>query len=114
MISKFRGGHQGIGYKRPPKHTQFLKGQSGNPKGRPKNSKNFLTLLETELKRPVSIQENGKKKTVSKREAMIKRIVHKAMEGPSRVQYDFFLADGECGNAGGAASGCVSDPQQAG
>jgi len=79
-----------VGYKTPPKHTQFQKGQSGNPKGRPKNSKNLLTLLETELKRPVSVQENGKRRTISKREAMIKRLVHKAMEGDARTAHLIF------------------------
>ena len=34
-----------VGYKKPPLHTRFKKGQSGNPSGRPKGSKNFSTLL---------------------------------------------------------------------
>jgi hypothetical protein len=49
-----------------------------------------MTLLETELKRPVSIQENGRRRTISKREVMIKRLVHKAMEGDARTAHLIF------------------------
>ncbi len=34
----------GVGYKKPPLHSRFKKGQSGNPRGRPRGSKNFSTL----------------------------------------------------------------------
>ena len=40
---------EAIGYKRPPKATQFQKGQSGNPRGRPRGSKNLSTLISEAL-----------------------------------------------------------------
>ena len=38
-----------VGYGRPPKHTQFKAGTSGNPKGRPKGSLNLMNAIMKEL-----------------------------------------------------------------
>lgn len=73
-----------IGYKRPPKEGQFSKGKSGNPKGRPKGSKNFMTLLDKELGQSIVVNENGKKKTVTRLQAMVKRLVNQALQGEQR------------------------------
>ena len=73
------------GYAKPPKYGQFKKGQSGNPKGRPKGAKNLKTALEQELKAKVTLKEGGKIKTVSKTEALIKSIVNKALSGDTRA-----------------------------
>jgi Family of unknown function (DUF5681) len=70
-----------IGYRRPPPSGQFSKGQSGNPKGRPKGSKNFLTLLEQELAQSIVVNENGRKKKVTRLQAMVKRMVAGALQG---------------------------------
>lgn len=69
------------GYRRPPISGRFKKGQSGNPKGRPKGSSNFLTLLEQELGQSIVVNENGKKKTITRMQAMVKRIVAGALQG---------------------------------
>jgi hypothetical protein len=73
-----------IGYRRPPASGQFKKGSSGNPKGRPKGSRNFLTLLEQELAQKIVVTENGKKKTVTRLQAMVKRMVAGAMQGDQK------------------------------
>lgn len=70
-----------IGYRRPPANNQFKKGKSGNPKGRPKGSKNFLTLLEQELEQTIIVNENGKKKVITRMQAMVKRMVADALQG---------------------------------
>lgn len=70
-----------IGYRRPPVSGRFKKGKSGNPKGRPKGSSNFLTLLDGELAQSIVVNENGKKRTVSRMQAMVKRLVTGALQG---------------------------------
>jgi Family of unknown function (DUF5681) len=73
-----------VGYRRPPPSGQFKKGSSGNPKGRPKGSKNFMTLLEQELAQKIVVNENGKKKSVTRMQAMVKRIVAGALQGDQK------------------------------
>lgn len=74
-----------IGYRRPPKGGQFKKGQSGNPSGRPKGSKNFLTLLEQELDQKISVNENGRKKEITRMQAVVKRLVADTLQGNQRT-----------------------------
>lgn len=74
-----------VGYRRPPIHAQFKKGQSGNPKGRPKASKNFKTdLLET-LKTPIRVTQNGQQKTLSTQKAAMLQLREQALRGNPRA-----------------------------
>jgi hypothetical protein len=77
-------GTQRVGYCKPPTHTQFKKGQSGNPKGRPKKVKNITLLVEEELKRRIDVRENGRRKRISKLQAIIKTLVNSAIGGDIR------------------------------
>ena len=70
-----------VGFRKPPKHTRFKKGLSGNPRGRPKGTRNLATVLEQTLREKVVINENGKRKTVTKLEAAVKQLVNKAASG---------------------------------
>jgi len=70
-----------LGYCNPPEHTRFQKGQSGNPQGRPKGSLNMGTVLERTLREKVIINENGRRKTITKLEAAIKQLTNKAASG---------------------------------
>lgn len=79
-----------IGYRRPPESGRFKTGKSGNPKGRPKGSTNFLTILERELSQTVVVNENGKKKTITRMQAMVKRIVAGALQGDLKALMTLF------------------------
>jgi hypothetical protein len=66
-----------VGYKKPPLHTRFKKGQSGNPRGRPRGAKNFSTVLNDALNERVVVTENGRRRKISKRELGIRQLVDK-------------------------------------
>ena len=73
------------GYKKPPAHAQFPKGRSGNPKGRPKGTKNLKTDLLEELQEMIPIREGNQEKRVSKQRAMVKSQVARAVRGDTRA-----------------------------
>jgi len=82
-----------VGYGKPPKDSRFKKGQSGNPGGRPKGSKNLLTLIHDELDRPIPVREDGRSRKVRARDALAKRLVHKGLSGHDRsIELLFKLA----------------------
>jgi len=77
-------GAERVGYGNPPKATRFKKGQSGNPRGRRKGTLNVATVLERALREKVVINENGRRKTITKLEAVIKQMVNKGASGDLR------------------------------
>ena len=74
-----------VGYGKPPEHTQFKKGQSGNAKGRPRKSRNFNTELDDILSAKIAVTENGKTKKVSTQKAFLLRLCEKALKGDLRA-----------------------------
>jgi hypothetical protein len=78
-------GDEKVGYKRPPAHTRFKPGQSGNLKGRPKLHQNLETDLREELAERIPIRENGKQVRVTKQRAFLKSVVSRAVQGDARA-----------------------------
>jgi hypothetical protein len=74
-----------VGFSKPPKHTQFHKGRSGNPKGRARGSRNASTLLDEALSERVIVAENGRRRKVTKLEAVLTQLVNKAAQGDHRA-----------------------------
>jgi Family of unknown function (DUF5681) len=74
-----------VGYGKPPKHTRFKPGQSGNPKGRKPGSKNVMTLLEQTLFDPVKVRENGKVRRVPAIQACLLNLRNQAIKGDAKA-----------------------------
>lgn len=79
-----------VGFRKPPKHTQFQPGLSGNPKGRPKGTKNLKTDIKEELAELILIKEGGRPFKVSKQRAMLKSLAAKAIKGDVRAANALF------------------------
>jgi hypothetical protein len=74
-----------VGYRKPPKRTQFTAGKSGNPSGHKNGKKNFATVLGSELDRRIIVKEEGRRKKITKREAIAKQLVNKAASGDPKA-----------------------------
>ncbi|HYU11241.1 MAG TPA: DUF5681 domain-containing protein [Stellaceae bacterium] len=73
-----------VGYGKPPRHSRFRKGQSGNPRGRPKGSQSAARLARSILNEKIVIRENGKRRAITRREAMLKQLANKGVMGDLR------------------------------
>lgn len=99
-----------VGYGRPPRATQFQPGKSGNPNGRKRGSKNFVTLLQAELDKQVVVTDGGKRKKISKQQATVTLLVNKVLSGDQKalatliVLQQKYFAPGVGGGAGGGGS----------
>src|SRR6516164_7450004 len=72
-----------VGPGRPPLHTRFRKGQSGNPGGRSK--KNLPALLADALNEPVFVTIDGERRKITKREAVVHQLVNKSTSADLRA-----------------------------
>jgi hypothetical protein len=78
-----------VGYCKPPASGRFAKGQSGNPKGRPKGSKNLATIVLRESRQPVRVNGPHGSRSVTKLEATVMQLGNKAAQGDLRAQREF-------------------------
>lgn len=74
-----------VGYGKPPEDYQYKKGKSGNPKGRPRGSRNMAVLFRKGLDDKVAITEKGKQKKITVREAIVQRALIEAMKGKDKA-----------------------------
>jgi hypothetical protein len=74
-------GEYHVGYGKPPKHSQFKPGKSGNPQGRTKGTKNLKTDLAEELSEKIVVHEGGSSQKISKQRALVKSLVTRTLQG---------------------------------
>jgi hypothetical protein len=70
-----------VGYGKPPESCKFKKGTSGNPSGRPKKLKDLGSQLLQELDSKLIINENGKRKVITKLQGVVKQLLNKSLSG---------------------------------
>lgn len=106
--SKDEDEDEDVGYRKPPKSARFQKGQSGNPRGRPKGQRNYFTDLDEVLKAPVTIVENGKPRRVSTRLAALLALRKKALGEDLRALVKFLdLASQRSAELSSASGECA-------
>jgi hypothetical protein len=81
------GGRNGyeIGYGKPPMHSWFQAGQSGNPAGRRKGVRNLMTDVKRTLATPVKVKEGGRTRKKSTQETALMVLREKALRGEPRA-----------------------------
>ena len=84
-MSSTKDGYD-VGYGKPPLHSRFPKGRSGNPSGKRARDPSLTELLRNEVNKKISITENGKTRRITKLQAIAMKSVQKAMQGDHRAQ----------------------------
>ena len=116
-------GDYKVGYGRPPEHTRFRKGQSGNPQGRPKGAKDLGGVFHRLLGEVVNVREGERSRSMTKGEAMLQALMARALRGDARAMGQAIAlareqgmlappADGANGKSGGVlvVPGMITDP----
>jgi hypothetical protein len=80
-----------IGYRRPPRTTQFKPGQSGNPRGRPKGARSVGTILLDVSGRRIAVTENGETRRIPTIEVVLRRLANDAIRG-DRLAAKLFIS----------------------
>ena len=86
-----------VGYGRPPLHSRFKPGQSGNPKGRPKQSRNLRTIVKQVLSEDMQIREGGRLRRMSAMEAVVRTIRARAFKGDPKALASLIVLARLCG-----------------
>ena len=102
-----------IGYGKPPRHSRFKPGQSGNPKGKKKGTRSFSTEVRATLGMPVVLTDSDRPRKVTTSAAALMRLREKALKGDSRSLDRLIDLSRQYGDETAAASQQMSDEDAA-
>ena len=74
-----------VGDGKPPPAGRFTKSKSGNPRGRPKGTRNLKTDLEAELQETIQIRVGDRNARVTKQRTLVKRLMARTLNGDRRA-----------------------------
>lgn len=74
-----------VGFGRPPLHSRFPPGKSGNPRGRKPGARGLRSELREELSERVTVTQDGRTRRLSKRRVILKALAAKAAKGDVRA-----------------------------
>jgi hypothetical protein len=101
-----------VGYGKPPRANRFKPGQSGNPNGRPKGSKNEATILQELLQHKVALNDRGKTRKIILLEAILRKVAEDCLRGNTK-SISFLLNRYQAAAAGDAVTGDISRDDKA-
>ena len=78
-------GDYEVGFGKPPVHSRFEKGRSGNPKGKQKGRKNTKTMIREIAFAPMEVQVQGKAQIITAYEAALMKLRQSALSGDFRA-----------------------------
>lgn len=95
-----------VGYGRPPAASKFRKGQSGNPKGRPRGRRHEAPY-EAVLGQLVTIRQDGVESRVTAAEAFLLHVTKRGLDGDGPATRAALTAIEEARAARGASLGAT-------
>ncbi len=105
---------EGVGYKRPPQHSRFRKGQSGNPSGRRKGRPRLGLIEELDklLGAPIKVARNGRQESISFIAALLNKTAEAALKGDAKARQTVFALLAQYEQARGPETASLTNAQE--
>ena len=97
LDTKYGPDQYAVGYGRPPLANRFKLGQSGNPKGREKQSRNMRTIMQQVLNEDMQIREGGRLRRMPTFEALVRTTLSRALKGDPKATASLLVLVRHCG-----------------